>query len=168
MNIRDRILHAILKRLFDFRDIVKNVDGKDVLYMRRYYVRRSKRPHIFIHFIALSDMDRDLHDHPWSFKSRILIGGYTEETFNGNLIKVENSYRRETQTRHYGVGAVIERDAEFAHRLVLDGGRPVWTLVTASEKERLWGFYFDGVAWVPWFEYLSCADAASPKQDART
>lgn len=51
------------------------------LYLRRYYIVKSKYFNIFLHNIQRSDDDPDPHDHPWSFLSLILKGGYTDEAY---------------------------------------------------------------------------------------
>src|SRR6266478_4256458 len=52
-------------------------------YLIRYFIykpRTKGRGRIYLHHIMRSDYDRAMHDHPWSFKSILLWGGYREHT----------------------------------------------------------------------------------------
>lgn len=51
------------------------------IYLRRYYIFKSRYFNIFLHHIRRSDDDPDPHDHPWSFLSLILKNGYTDEAY---------------------------------------------------------------------------------------
>ncbi len=97
-----------------------------------------------IHKILRSDNDRELHDHPFSFVSVILWGGYTQHTissFDGRDIE-----------RFYRPGSVIFRRAEDAHRLTLK--TPTWTFVIRGRMRRDWGFHTsDG--WVHYRKFIT-------------
>jgi hypothetical protein len=76
----------LLTKLLPYRDITKVVDGQELLYLRRFFLRRGKKGSttgdeggIFLHVIHRNDDDRDPHDHPWPFTSLILSGGYWDE-----------------------------------------------------------------------------------------
>ena len=53
------------------------------VYMRRFYLQRSKQMSVRVHHILRSDAGIDLHDHPWDFTSYVLKGAYTEITPEG-------------------------------------------------------------------------------------
>lgn len=146
-SFRDKLIHKTLRRFFEYRDITK-VRDDTYLYLRRYFITEKKPDsdkRIFIHFIARSDDDRDLHDHPWDFTSYILLGGYSEEMpLNGP----QNPW---TIHKWYGMGSKLVRAATHAHRLTLT--KPAWTLVIRSGRHRVWGFWQNGVH-VPWDVYL--------------
>lgn len=75
MRLRDRLIHGVLNRVFEKRDVV--IDGE--LYLRRWYLKgRGTDEQWFLHNIRLPDAGRELHDHPWDFTTKILSGGYTE------------------------------------------------------------------------------------------
>lgn len=66
-----------LNRIFSFKNIV-NCD-RDI-YLRRWYMIRTKWLAVFIHKFERSDEDRALHDHPWPFLVIPLWRGYTEHS----------------------------------------------------------------------------------------
>jgi hypothetical protein len=107
----------------------------DETYMRRWYP--GPGPRLRYHEILRSDPDRDFHDHPWDFTSKLLTGAYLEVTPAGE--------------QAFEAGDVIIRRARDLHRLVvLDG--PVWTMVRTGPVCRQWGFQTtDG--WVYWRDY---------------
>jgi hypothetical protein len=100
---------------------------------------------IKLHHILRSDEDRDLHDHPWSFLSIILSGGYWEHTAREPDVDPRFDLRHMTgkpvtdRTWH-GPGSILWRPAPSPHRLELPEGRSAWTLVLTGPKRREWGF----------------------------
>lgn len=88
-----------------------------------------------LHHILRSDEARALHDHPWTFCSLLISGGYWEVTDAGRTWWPRFSVRRVR--------------AETPHRLILDS--PVWTLVVTGPKAREWGFHTDS-GWMHWRE----------------
>lgn len=126
-----RWLHKLLGRY----DIYFNGS----LYMRRWRLLHNRFFGLRVHNIVRSDADRELHDHPFSFVSIILAGGYWEHTVDG----------RKTW---YGPGSVIFRSADVLHRLELDKSYPnepmsvecpAWTIVLRGPETRVWGFLTD-------------------------
>jgi hypothetical protein len=59
------------------KQIIRSDDGQP--YLIRWAINTPLLG-IKLHHILRSDEDRDLHDHPWSFLSVILWGGYWEHT----------------------------------------------------------------------------------------
>lgn len=53
-----------------------HADGS--LYMARFWLWRTRWFSARIHHIATPDLDRHFHDHPWTFISLVLRGGYIE------------------------------------------------------------------------------------------
>lgn len=92
--------------------------------MHRWHLLRFRGWQLALHKIWRSDDDRALHDHVGDNLSIILRGQYTEMP----------------DRQVYGVGNVVFRKAEKPHRLVLDPGKPVWTLWLRWPKRREWGF----------------------------
>lgn len=152
MSVLDVLLHALLCLLFVRRDIV--INGQ--LYLRRWYLRgRGTASQWFLHNIRLPDAGREMHDHPWDFKTRILAGGYTED--------VDGSGEHERPA-----GTLLDNTAEHTHRLAaVQPG--TWTLVHAGKARRVWGFLReDRFTWEPWREYLGTPDAMDWPEDALT
>lgn len=100
---------------------------------------------IRVHHIVSSD-DRTLHDHPWTFATLILRGGYTEATpltADGVVLS----------TRAFRAGAFRIVRASHWHYLTLAPGQEAWTLFFTARKSQGWGFLVDGIK-VPWRTYL--------------
>ena len=83
---------------------------------------------IRIHHFRSNDDDRALHDHPWSFLTFILKGGYTDVSDIGD--------------KHLKRFSFNYRHATHKHTVEVDPGG-VWTLCLTGPKHRNWGF------WVP-------------------
>jgi hypothetical protein len=105
-----------------------------------------------VHHIASSDIPV-LHDHPWSFCTLILRGGYTEIT---PLTDDGVCLRR----KHFGAGTFRFVRANQWHYLEVDKPDGAWTLCISFPKRQSWGFLVDGVK-VPWRKYLADREAAS-------
>ena len=101
--------------------------------LTRYYLVETRWFAVYLHHLHTSDENRALHDHPWSFVTFLLSGGYEEHTPAGIF------WRRRF--------SVLYRPAEWQHRLVLRW--PVWTLVIRCRRRREWGFWTDG----EWMDY---------------
>lgn len=108
------------------------------VYMRRWKLISTPWFGVRLHNILRSDLDRELHDHPFTFCSIILRGGYFEHTVDG----------RKTW---YAPGSVIVRSGEALHRLELPA--PAWTLVFRGSMRREWG-YLTAAGWQPWSGFI--------------
>jgi hypothetical protein len=118
--------------------VIKSCNSDQPLLVR-YFLLHTKPISIFVHHLMQSDEERALHDHPWSFLTILLSGGYWEHT------TTERIWRRRF--------SILWRPAEWQHRLELD--RPVWTLVVKFRSRREWGFILPGVGWQRWSHYLT-------------
>jgi hypothetical protein len=144
--------------IFVCSDCFHGTTTKDVLYLRRYYLFRSKRFNLYLHHFFRSDDDPDPHDHPWDFTSIVLWGGYTEERYRFFATETEPSFETEegTAQRHpcvYEIDGrrtgpeykavrpltIQFRKAETIHRVLLTNGR-AWTLVITGPERRPWHF----------------------------
>jgi hypothetical protein len=151
------VMNAFVQRL----DIVKKGD----LYLRRWYLTPRfnwsdetlmfvesrgwdrlltlMRSRYFLHWIVRSDDDRDPHDHPWSFKSRILDGEYVERVWfpmdhsEIPLQVAEDSRYMPALGQRYWVrqcvpGMVLDNDWDHTHMVRIV--KPVYSLVLAGPK----------------------------------
>ena len=129
-------MKALIQRLLGRSDIY--FGGS--LYMRRWRIVDLPWFGVRVHHIVRSDADRELHDHPFTFASLILTGGYYEHSLDG-------------RRTWYGPGSVVIRSADNLHRLELVGGidheRAAWTLVFRGPRRREWGFLTDR-GWQNW------------------
>jgi len=108
--------------------------------LTRYYLFESPVFAIYLHHLQASDEDRAFHDHPWSFVTILLSGGYWE------WHPVAAGERRTWRRRF----SVLYRPAEWRHRLELE--RPTWTLVFRWRYRREWGF-ITRRGWLHWKAY---------------
>lgn len=139
--------------------VITREDGTP--YLIRTTIFKCRWFQINIHKILLSDHDC-LHDHPWSFISIILRGGYYERTFLIDGLK--GSAKAELEYFHqkypmdyirkkwYGVGRILWRPAEWRHSLELPAGKTATTLVVTFKRRRRWGFWTKG-GWKFWKDY---------------
>lgn len=126
---------------------------------------------IRLHWIHTPDLDRALHDHPWTFLSVVLIGSYTEERpttpekteFNvyaepfdmpvpdGRLTlemaaRLVNPplvavEREHVQRSLRGPGSVALRRFYHRHRISAVSPGGVLTLFVSFRKRQSWGFF---------------------------
>lgn len=148
-------------------------DGCDRPYLIRFSIFEFFGFSLKLHFILRSDDDRALHDHPWTFWTLMIAGGYWEETF-GHVAKigdehsqtVVNGHATQTRLRWYGPGSFRICKSPHAHRLELESFHewtsessktkriyhPACTLVLMFPKIREWGFHTEK-GWLRWFDF---------------
>ncbi len=145
------IIEGLLCRMFPHIDIHK--EGK--LYLRRWFLtgpaggwssNASPEGWLVLHKIYQSDHDRDPHDHPGDFETRILWGSYVDHTFS----RIESSggkpYRFGPERDLMSPGRYAYRKAGHLHKVELVDGKPAWTLVKLHPYTQEWGFVLpDGV-----------------------
>jgi hypothetical protein len=146
----------LLARVFPYRDIVNDGD----LYLRRYFLTpRSWPTRLFLHRIYRPDRDRDLHDHPWPFRTLVLRGGYEEEQYVPGLFE------------RMGWLSTVMHWATYRHRITRVEPN-TWTLCFVGQAQRTWGFWVDKVphdgtsVFVPWREYLGLPNEPDSPEDA--
>lgn len=149
------MIEWLLTKLLPYRDIIKEVDGENKLYLRRFFLWRRVKGSttgdeggLFLHVIHRQDDDRDPHDHPWNFTTLVLRRGYFDEQWVDCFGKVFVCYTKTKPLRIY------RREAEHLHRVKgITPGRPVWTLVFTGPKRREWGFVTEN-GWQHFAQYL--------------
>lgn len=121
-------------------------------YMNRWYViPRNRWFNLYLHEILRSDDDRALHDHPWVNCSIVLKGGYWEivpeqaPSFSWPVPSTLDVWR--------GRGSVVFRRPSSAHRLVIAGASPCWSLFVTGPKVREWGFWCPR-GWKLWTDFV--------------
>jgi hypothetical protein len=127
-------------------------DGKGGCYKTELVVERSEERVVKIQWWHAPDPRRDPHNHPWSFKSTILSGGYTETRYHNVGDTDILSYGVATDTRTYRAGDVNDMPASVYHTVdeVLPG------TVTRMETGPIveggdWGYLIKG-------KYVSAKD----------
>lgn len=107
-------------------------------YLERYYILFKERTwfpfNVFIHKFLKSDHS-DVHDHPWSYFTWIIKGGYFEWSPepDGRILR-----------EWFGRWHWRFRKATSKHRIELQEGITPWTLFIAFKHKREWGFYPNG------------------------
>lgn len=116
------------------------LDENGKLYLRRWFFTpktRFYRPR-FLHYIAQSDKGRACHDHPGSFYTHILMGGYVESIYYPYDVK----FRKEkglciVKSQH--PGTKIFNPEKHTHMVELLA--PTYTWVKGWIRGKPWGFY---------------------------
>jgi hypothetical protein len=108
-------------------------------YLERYYLflkDRKKFPfNIFLHKFLKSDPD-DVHDHPWTYATLILKGGYWEWTPT-----YDNQGRKSGEVAKWRApGHFRISKANSFHRIELDPEVECWTLFMPGPQRKDWGF----------------------------
>lgn len=161
------IIERLLCKLFPHADIMRN--GTQDLYLRRWFIyprdkdfgKNKGKGRLYLHKFYRGDEDLYLHDHPWPFTSMILTRGYWEETLDFDAatqgtgtnacysVGPDGDYRTQQWYRPF---SILRRPAKWKHRVLLDNGDPVWTIVKTGPKERSWGFWVKGRL-CPWRKF---------------
>ena len=112
-------------------------------YLEKWEIYRSDGFVGYVHRFLRSDYDVELHDHQWDNTSIIVSGGYTEQVIeDGKLVA------------HWRPpGAVINRQAAQAHRIILLNEEPSVSIFTHGPKTRDWGFITND-GWVFWQDFI--------------
>ncbi|MGH8654957.1 MAG: hypothetical protein ACREYE_23575 [Gammaproteobacteria bacterium] len=121
------------------------------LYMRRLHIVQLQVPvggklyggAVMLHWIRTADPQLDLHDHPVSFLSIPLRGGYLEELHNGKRRWIDGfRYNWKRATDSHRIIAVLPETL---------------MLVLAGPTRRAWGFHTP-TGWVAWRDYEDTKD----------
>jgi len=149
-KIRDHVLNW-LDRKGRKRVIMDRVDNEP--YLERYYPLFNTRQHrgfnIYIHKFLKGDPD-DVHDHPWSYATFILAGGYYE------WVPVFNTLGEKINEIRYwrGPGHFRICRPDSYHRVELKPGVTAWTLFMPGPHKRQWGFLVNN-KWIHNDNYLA-------------
>jgi len=91
--------------------------------LMRRWVAQTPLGGLRVHHFLRGDADRDPHDHPFSFVTFVLRGGYVDVTPEAREV--------------LRPGAVRYRPAHHVHRVETAG---CWTLVLSGPQVHRWGF----------------------------
>lgn len=109
--------------------------GRLMLYVAGFSFR--------LHKFYRGDDLRAPHDHPWPFWTLPLCRGYKELRPGARGLLWPNWV--DGWRLHY-------RPSKYQH-IVVDPPKPFWTIVVTGRKNRGWGFWPRGKAFVPWREW---------------
>ena len=151
------LFHKLMTKLGRYRLIPDRRTGAE--YMDRYYLFLKDRKwfpfNVTMHHIKKSD-DPIFHDHPWSYLTIVISGGYREHTpvfnFIGEKFAEFSTWR--------GPGSVLWRKATDFHWIELEEGTVAKTIFFMGPQKRDWGFLAPDVAkkklrWVQHEKYLA-------------
>jgi hypothetical protein len=116
---------------------IPSSEKPDLVYLRRLRVVQTPWFGIYVHWINEADTGRWSHDHPWTFYSWVVRGGYWEEVW--------------PTERHFDLGipplqfahhhwSIHRMGIESAHKIVLvtDG---LMTVVLTGKRRRKFRFW---------------------------
>lgn len=118
-----------------------------------------------LHHICTPDLDREFHNHPWSFVSIVLRGGYVERRPHYDEPRWQlgaNEEQSYTVTRL--AGDVAFRSYRDRHRIV-HVLPDTWTLVIMGPKRQTWGFFTQS-GFVGWRDFESAHNVEPVKAAA--
>ena len=139
----------------------ENIETNGQLYLFRTHVTpwkwRPFKTRIYLHVFFRPDADRVFHDHPWSFHTLVLWGGYDELSHRRagpwvlQRTATEDAPDRPAQIGRAPTGKLVpdrlrwlswrSRSPEHAHRITRLHTRRVVTLIFRGERGRDWGFW---------------------------
>jgi hypothetical protein len=99
-------------------------------YLVRWRLIQTPWCSLYLHKILTADVPV-FHDHPWSFLSVVLRGGYYEWRINKHNPQGE-------YVRHIKHVNIMRRDD--AHFIQVLDRTPTWTLLLVGARRRKWGF----------------------------
>lgn len=152
---RDGVVHHVDKAhhgqdmLVRFRRFrLRREDG--TLYLNRWGMEIPGVGGVLLHRMDAPDPDIALHDHPWSFVSIILAGGYTEErALTRDAARFALAAEKYEVGDHLQRGEIVERrrwsvrrlGLEECHRITHLAGKVSWSLVIHGPRRWPWGFW---------------------------
>lgn len=110
----------------------------DSEYITRLHLLKTPWFAICIHWLNKPDAEPYLHDHPVSFLSIILKGGYYETRLNGNLY-FRHRFNFIRATDCHNITAVVPGTI---------------TIAFMGPKTREWGFHTE-TGWIHWKDYYT-------------
>lgn len=131
---------------------LRRYDGQ--VFLDRWGIEHDRIGGVFLHKMSAPDPGKDLHDHPWSWVSIVLWGGYTEERAPTREAPVMAEIAARWPDTS-GPGAEGHRSwlsvrslrLDECHRITALDRRTCWTLLVHGPRQRSWGFYLP-TGWV--------------------
>lgn len=136
---------------------IADLDRPSEIYLSRLMLIKTRWFGVYVHLIRRADYARCEHDHPWSFCTIILRGGYEEEVGGRRFVRRP--------------GYVGYRSRHFEHRITQLRRGTALTLVFRGPDHVDWGFR-TVAGKIPWQEYVSwdsarrvlwCDDRSAPR-----
>lgn len=123
---------------------VPDLDHPEWTYLTRWRIVQTPWFGIYLHRMDTPDSRPTLHDHPWSFVSFVLRGGYWEHLDYGDGWRY---------VRRLNVKAAT--DLHYIDELART---PTWTLLLVGPRRRTWGYLEPDGTWTPFDEHPHAAE----------
>lgn len=129
-------MSTMLKRLLNLIPHT-TIDGHGSPYLTRYYLlgRDWNFGGVFLHHFHRSDLEAELHSHPWPWGiSFILAGGYTQQSCD---VKTPQNVRID----EFEPGSInVIRNGVY-HKVTLHDERDgCWSIFVVGRREQEWDF----------------------------
>lgn len=110
---------------------VPDYDDPSLTYLTRWRLICTPWFGVYLHRLGGPDPRETLHDHPWSFLSIVLRGGYIERRLDPitRAMSVNHRIRRVNRVRSFDAHAIAELTRT-----------PTWTLLFVGRRTRTWGY----------------------------
>lgn len=116
---------------------IPDLDHPELNYLTRWRLVQTPWFGIFVHRMDGPDARPTLHDHPYSFVSFVLKGGYREQ-------RLDTRTRDEFMHDIRHVNVMRRDDAHYIYKLLRV---PTWTLLFVGARRRTWGYL-----WQSWLD----------------
>jgi hypothetical protein len=117
-------------------------DGK--IYLRRWRILQTPAFAIYLHTMYTGDSTPIPHNHPWTFRSFILKGGYTE--------RFQRDATSSIRERHWGWLSWHRMGINAYHSIRCLDATPTWSLLFVGRRVQSWGFLADG-KFIPYADF---------------
>lgn len=114
---------------------VPNYDKPDEDYLWRLRIIQTPWFGVYLHKLCGPDPRDTLHNHPWTFVSFILKGGYTE--FVPGPYYAQSHYVKRVNVKKFGSK---KNPLSSFHWIAELDRTPTWTLVFVGRRKRVWGY----------------------------
>lgn len=140
---------------------VPNYDS-DGNYLTRWRVIQTPWFGIYVHRFDGPDPRPTLHDHPWNFRSLVLLGGYVEATAYSDVRQPpvnppfgwpSQTLREHSEWTTYKARSLNRKSARDLHTIVHLLRVPTWTLMFVGRRERVWGYVDRDGTWTAFDEH---------------
>jgi|SRR5579859_264716 len=126
-----------MRRRFSFKEIGWEEVGE---IFTRYAILKTRWFNVYLHQLYAPQWHPECHDHPWSFLTVLLHGGYLERIIvkDPGLCRCGEPHYRNKDVRRFP-GMILWRPATFTHSVITPYGVS-WSLIITGPKSNAWGF----------------------------
>lgn len=107
----------------------------------RVYLLNTKFFGIYLHYHINPDGAREPHNHPWSFITICLKGGYTESVYRPGIFGSEAAIAIPAQLDRIVRGSIRVRKFSHIHKVVVIKPETITLILRGPKVGREWGFF---------------------------